>query len=249
MSLWDECGATALIQPIAGTLHRLVESQEQVATSRLVGSLERQALLETMLESTKPPLRPGTDRLHYLLATPFRYPPLRHGSRFGSRAEPSLLYGSLSVRTVLAESAYYRCVFWQGMTVPPPGPLVTQHTLFTARYRTAKGIRLQMPPCDRHRVALTDPARYDATQATGAAMREAGVEAFEYESARDPGHGTNIGLFAPQALASTKPTSLESWLCETSDDGVRLLARDGNALHEFPVATFLVDGTLPAPAV
>ena len=134
------------------------------------------------------------------------------------------------------------------MTVPPSCPLVTQHTLFTARYRTAKGVRLQMPPCDRHRVVLTDPARYDAAQATGIAMREAGVAAFEYESARDPGHGTNIGLFAPQALASTKPTSLENWLCETSDDHVRFLARDGNALHEFPLAMFLVDGILPAPA-
>jgi hypothetical protein len=80
-------------------------------------------------------------------------------------------------------------------------------------------------------------------------MREAGVEAFEYESARDPGHGTNIGLFAPQALASAKPTSRDSWLCETSADRVRFLTRDGNALHEFPVAMFHVDGTLPAPAV
>lgn len=249
MSLWDECGATALIQPIAGTLRRLVESQEQDATSRLVGSLERQALLETMLESTKPPLHSGADRLHYLLATPFRYPPLRHGSRFGSRAQPGLLYGARSVRTVLAESAYYRCVFWQGVTVPPPGALVTQHTLFTARYRTTRGVRLQAPPCDGHRAVLTDPAQYDATQALGAAMREVGVQAFEYESARDPGRGTNIGLFAPEALASTKPTGLENWLCETSADRVRFLAREGHVLHEFPLATFVIDGALPAPAV
>jgi len=31
----------------------------------------------------------------------------------------SLFYGSLSIETVLFESAYYRFVFWQGMTVPP----------------------------------------------------------------------------------------------------------------------------------
>ena len=40
-------------------------------------------------------------------------------------------------------------------------------------------------------------------------MLEAGMEAFGHESVRDPRHRTNIGLFAPQALASTKPTSLE----------------------------------------
>lgn len=46
---------------------RLVESQEQVATNQLVSSLERQAVLEDMLEATKPRLRKGTETLHYLL--------------------------------------------------------------------------------------------------------------------------------------------------------------------------------------
>jgi len=249
VDLWPSCGGAGLIQPIAGTLRRLVESQEQVATSRLVGSLQRQALLETMLEATKPPARPGTGHLHYLLATPFRYPPLRHGSRFGSRAEPGLLYGSLSVRTALAESAYYRLVFWHGMTVPPPTPVVTQHTLFTARYRTDRGVRLQEPPCSVHRAVLTDPAHYVVTQALGAAMRDAGVVAVEYESARDVHRGMNVGLFAPAALASTTPGRPEAWLCETSGERVRFLARGGRDLHELPLAQFLVDGALPTPAV
>lgn len=249
MDLWRACGGEARIQPIRGTLRRLVESQEQVATSRLVGSLDRQAVLEAMLEASKPPLRPGTERLHYLLATPFRYPPLRHGSRFGSRAEPSLLYGALSVPTVLAEAAYYRFVFWHGMQAPPPGPLVTQHALFAARYRTPRGVRLHTPPWDAHRDRLADPARYGPTQALGAAMRAAGVEAFEYPSARDPGRGVNVALFAPAALASTKPTAIESWLAETSAERVRFLARSGTGVHEFPLATFLVDGRLPQPAI
>jgi hypothetical protein len=249
MDLWGTCGGEACIQPIRGTLRRLVESQEQVATSRLVGSLDRQAVLEAMLESSKPPLRPGTERLHYLLATPFRYPPLRYGSRFGTRAEPSLLYGALSVPTVLAEAAYYRFVFWHGMQVPPPAPLVTQHTLFTARYRTPRGVRLQAPPWDAERERLTDPARYTETQALGAAMRAAGVDAFEYPSARDSGRGVNVALFGPAALASTKPAALESWLAETSAERVRFLARSGPGVHEFPLATFLVDGRLPQPAL
>ncbi|MCU0936948.1 MAG: RES family NAD+ phosphorylase [Gammaproteobacteria bacterium] len=249
MDLWGTCGGEACIQPIRGTLRRLVESQEQVATSRLVGSLERQALLEGMIEASKPPPRPGTERLHYLLATPFRYPPLRHGSRFGTRAEPSLLYGALSVPTVLAEAAYYRFVFWHGMQVPPPAPLVTQHTLFTARYRTPRGVRLQAPPWDAERERLADPARYADTQALGAAMRDAGVEAFEYPSARDPRRGVNVALLGPAALASTRPSALESWLAETSAERVRFLARTGAGVHEYVLATFLVDGRLPQPAL
>lgn len=249
MDLWQACGGAERIRPIGGTLRRLVESQEEVATSRLVGSLARQAVLEAMLETTKPALRPGTERRHYLLAAPFRYPPLRHGSRFGTRGEPGIFYGALAVPTVLAEAAYYRLVFWRGMASPPPAAIVTQHTLYSARYRTERGVQLQRAPCDTHRIALAHPADYTATQAIGAAMRAAGVQAFEYASARDPGGGVNVALFAPEALASRKPSALEPWLCETSGERVRFLARGGGGLHEFPATAFLVEGRLPQPAV
>lgn len=113
----------------------IVESQEQIATLSLVDDLAEQNLLEGLLERSKPSLPAGCKGLHDLLSTPFRYPPLRHGSRFGSRAEPGLLYGARRLPTVLAEAAYYRFVFWIGMTTPPPaGQLLTQHSVFWARF-------------------------------------------------------------------------------------------------------------------
>ena len=45
------------------------------------------------------PRPPGHERLgrfDYLLRAPWRYPPLRWGSRFGRRFEPGLFYGALS---------------------------------------------------------------------------------------------------------------------------------------------------------
>ena len=99
----------------------------------------------------------GCEKLHYLLSTPFRYPPLRHGSRFGSSFEPSLLYASRSSDTVLAEAAYYRLVFWQGMAVAPASGLTTQHTLFGGRFKTERGLRLQKPPFDSFRSLLAHP--------------------------------------------------------------------------------------------
>ena len=111
-----------------GEVVRIVESQEQVATTRIVGNLAEQDLLEHMLEDSKPgSIDPG---LHYLLSTPFRYPPLRHGSRFGSTLEPSLFYASMDLRTCLQECAYYRFIFWYDMASPPPNPVTTQHTVF-----------------------------------------------------------------------------------------------------------------------
>lgn len=59
--------------------------------------------------------RKGTEASHYLLATPFRYPPLKV---VGTRSEPSLFYGWPETRTVPAEAASYRFVFWSGMATP-----------------------------------------------------------------------------------------------------------------------------------
>ena len=245
---WAACLAQVKPHPISGTLLRLVESQEQVATNQLVSSLERQAVLEGLLEATKPRLRVGTEHLHYLLATPFRYPPLKHGSRFGTRSAPSLFYGALQTHTVLAEAAYYRFLFWYGMVMPPTAKLDTQHTLFGAAYWTEKGLQLQAPPFAAHREVLCSRSDYAASQALGAEMRRVGVEAFEFISARDPDGGINVALFIPQALNGASPVSQQAWLCELSGARVRFLAAHTHAIHEFSIDTFLVSGKLPYPA-
>lgn len=245
---WDACLSKVGLQDLSGVLLRLVESQEQVATNRLVRSLDRQAVLEEMLETTKPANRAGSARLHYLLSTPFRYPPLKWGSRFGSRAEPSLFYASLETGTVLSEAAYYRCVFWHGMSTPPARKLDTQHTLFSAKYQTAQGLRLQEPPFGAYREVLAHPSDYGASQALGAKMRAGGVAAFEFVSARNREGGLNVALFVPEALADPAPIHQEAWLCELTADGVSFHAVHGKAIYRFPVAAFTVNGGLPLPA-
>jgi len=50
-----------------------VESQEAVATSQIVDSFAEQDVLEAMLDAAKPQYRKGTEGLHYLLKTAFRY--------------------------------------------------------------------------------------------------------------------------------------------------------------------------------
>jgi len=131
---------------IAGGFTRVVESQEQVATTRLVNNvLDRQNVLETLLEQSKPKRVPGTEHLHYLLATPWRYPPLRYGSRFGQRTEPSLFYASFGVSTALAETAYYRWVFYGDMEVSIKGAVMSSHTSFESEYSANSGLRLQAP--------------------------------------------------------------------------------------------------------
>src|SRR5438876_318428 len=130
-------------------------------------------------------LRPAgreAERLHYLRFTSFRYPPLRRGSRFGSRGERGIWYGAESLRAAFAEVAYYRMLFLEG-TQADLGSIDADLTAFTARVKTKRGVDLTASPFDHWRAALASKTSYAATQPLGSAMREAAVEAFRYVSA------------------------------------------------------------------
>ena len=247
-TIWTQCAGSSELRPLATTPWRAVEAQHQVATRKLVDSDAEQAVLEEVLERYKPPLADGA-RLHYLLFTPFRYPPLPHGSRFGARHEPGIWYGAESLRTTFAEVAYYRLLFLAG-TRADLGPLATDLSAFTARVRTSRAVDLTRPPFARWRRALASRTSYAATQALGAAMRGAGVEAVRYESARDVQGGVNVAVFAPRAFAGRRPRRIERWHCVATRERVELSKRDyfERAAHVFARSEFLVQGRLPAPA-
>ncbi|ODS58562.1 MAG: hypothetical protein ABS36_03240 [Acidobacteria bacterium SCN 69-37] len=228
---------------------RVVESQHHVSTRKLVDSLEEQAVLEQLIETAKPP-DPRAGRLHVLLSTPFRYPPLPHGSRFGTRRERSLWYGADELRTAFAELAYYRLVFLEGTRAVLDG-VATWHTAFTVRARTDRGLDLTTGPFRPHRQILASPTDYAATQALGQVMRERAVEAFRYPSARDRQGGVNIGIFTPAVFGAARPRDLEAWHCTATRSRVECVRRDffDAIAFTFPREDFLVDGRLPTPAV
>ncbi|MFC3606358.1 RES family NAD+ phosphorylase [Stutzerimonas tarimensis] len=247
--IWEQCRGPERIGPIEGLMFRLVESQEQIATLSYVDTLEEQALLEEMLEAAKPDYRDAHEGLHFLLRTPFRYPPLKWGSRFGRVHEPSLFYGGGSVATTLAESAFYRLVFWFSMDGEPiKAHMRTEHTLFSVGYRTPHGVRLQDASFHLHLAELTHPRHYTACQALGTAMREAGVQAFEYRSARDPAGGLCAALFSAEAFTSRAPLDKAQWLCETTAREVSFKQVGSREVLSYALEAFLVDGELPLPA-
>jgi len=242
---WDVCLKKSKPVTLKGQLFRVVESQEQIATSQLVDDFDEQALLENLLEQTKPPVPQVANKLSYLLYTPFRYPPLIYGSRFGKRYEPSLFYGARSLPTALSETAYYRLYFWYGMEIAPKSDhLTTQHTAFTADIFTSKGLHLHQPPFAQYQKQLTDKSSYQHSQPLGTAMREQVVKAFEFTSARDKDGGINIALFYPQVLKSQKPTSLNAILCATSDAGVEFIDEE-KRVYQYATEYFEERGRFP----
>jgi hypothetical protein len=231
---------------LTGTVLRLVQQQGLHTLGPLVDDLEQLARLEKLVEASKPP--PPTSTLgppsHPLLATPFRYPPLRHGSRFGGRQSRGIFYGSRSRGGSLLEGAYYSFLFWDGMQEAPPTAIRRRQTLFSVLIHTSRGLKLQTFP---ENAALRDPCHYGPTQRLGQWMREAGLEAFEYESARSSEPLVQVGVLTPAAFAST-PFDQVDITCEIKPDHVSFLSHDDGTVHHFPRELFLIEGELPQAA-
>ncbi|MCK7597368.1 RES family NAD+ phosphorylase [Microbulbifer sp. CAU 1566] len=249
--------ATRLI----GRLYRIIESQEEVATRSLVDSLQKQAVLENLLEQSKPARLPGSEQLHYLLATPFRYPPLPWGSRFGGTAESGIFYGSKTVSTVLAEAAYYRLLFLNDMVGAVAKPVTSYHQVFSAKYCADPGVKLQSEHWQAFWPQLTHPSEYSFCQSLGAQMRECAIKGLEAPSARalyaglsrlplSGGEGVNVALFGPEALLRRPPTIEAEVTAESTSEGVAFLVKSGNSVEsrQFVRTDFLESGQLPLPA-
>lgn len=249
--------ATRLI----GRLYRIIESQEEVATRSLVDSLLKQEMLENLLEASKPARLPGSEDLHYLLATPFRYPPLPWGSRFGGTAESGIFYGSKTISTVLAEAAYYRLLFVNDMAQAPLKPVTSYHQVFSAKYCADPGVRLQDESWRDQWPALTHTSEYGLCQQLGAQLRESGILGIETPSARalaagiselpvSGGEGVNVALFEPQALLRRPPTIEAEVTAEFTADVVSFLVKSGSSVESltFERAVFTESGCLPLPA-
>lgn len=249
--LWQGCDGPSWLRPLDLRPWRVVESQARASTRKLVDSLEEQDLLEELVDRVKPPLPrwPELQGLHFLLSTPFRHPPLRNGSRFGTRFEPGIWYGSRALGTAFAEVAYYRLVFLEGTTAQL-GSISAELSAFRAKVRTSRGIDLTSPPFDAYVAAISSKTSYAVPQELGYEMRESRVEVFVYQSARDAARGSNVGLFVP-AFAEKTPSLPESWLCRAERARVEITKKDllRPARYVFLRRQFEVRGRLPSSAL
>ncbi|MDM7954607.1 MAG: RES family NAD+ phosphorylase [Cyanobium sp. CZS 25K] len=235
--------------PLAGTVLRLVQQQGIDSLGPLVDDLDQLARLEALVESSKPPMPslPAPATSHPLLTTAFRYPPLRHGSRFGGRENRGMFYGCRTRIGSLVEGAYYALLFWEGFSDPPKAPIRRRQTLFSVLLQTSRGLQLQAVADAAAQAALRDPLHYGPTQRLGTWMREVGLEAFEYLSARTSKSLVQVGVFTPAALVSTPFDQVEI-TGEVNGDHASFLSHDDGTVHRFPRELFLVEGELPQAA-
>jgi len=225
MNIWDACNGIEYITPLTFEPWRVVEAQHISSSRDLVESREEHDVLEMLLETAKPWVDKNT---HYLVFSPFRYPPLKYGSRFGQPHEPSLWYGSLTLDTAFAEVAYYRLQFFQD-TAADLGYIEIPMTAFQVHIRTEHGIDLTNQPFSAYVDHISNQTSYEYSQPLGRAMREASVGAFAFFSARTRHPGTNIAAFTPRVFHKTNDQYIftqQNWRCIANKSHIEFTRSD-----------------------
>ncbi len=216
----------SLAQFGGGLVWRVVEHQHTASTRKLVNTQAEQDVLEALLEVSKPPYPPGTERLHYLLKTPFRYKN-PHGSRFRAANAPrGIFYASDHVRTALAETAYYRLRFFADTPAMDLPRQEHKLTAFSVMYRARKEIDLTEKPFNRDHDLWTSPSDYSAPQQLAQLAHTDGIESIRYQSVRDVKQGKNVALLNPFLFKHKKPVVQHTWYMNISKIEV-VAARSG----------------------
>ncbi|CDZ77290.1 RES domain protein [Legionella massiliensis] len=212
MNIWGLRDGKQFISKITAEPWRVVEDQHVLSSRDLVDSIEEHDLLEELMEESKPLIE---KEKNYLIFTPFRYPPLKYGSRFGSTYEPSLWYGSLQLETAFTEVAYYRLKFFED-TSADLGYVEISMTAFTAFIVSNRGIDLTVKPFDEYTKYISDKNTYEHSQLLGSHMREDNIEVFIFNSARTEVMSKNIASFT-QSVFQTKKNQYvnnqQNWKC------------------------------------
>jgi hypothetical protein len=237
LTIWTPPELESNARPFAADLWRVVEAQHTASTMRLASTLSEQHLLESILENSKPRMPPGLDKLHYLLATPFRYRP-HSGSRFRSSFESGVWYGGEVLRTSLAEKSYWRLRFLLDSPGTPDLKPVP-HTAFQAAVR-GKAVDLRTKPLSADSEHWTNRTSYSATQALATSARIAGIQIIRYESVRDPERAGCAAVLAPDVFVKPNPKAQETWFIAAGRLTV-LCARRTGPTYEFD-ADQLING-------
>lgn len=226
---WTPAALSSEVIHLEGKCWRMVEAQHRISTLKLVDSLDEQALLEALIEETKPAIPAECRHLDYLLATPFRYgSPYPFGSRFRRAGRTKgVYYAAENVVTAVAEMAFYRLLFFAESPDTPWPKDAAEYTAFSAAIRTGKAIDLTRPPLDRDVAKWTHPTNYEACQQLADTAREAEMEAIRYVSVRDPQRRANVATLSCRAFAKPRPLDRQTWRIRLSASGVQ-------ALCEFP---------------
>ncbi len=225
-----------------GVCWRVVEAQNKVSTLKLVDNLEEQTLLENLIEDTKPSIPPELKNHHYLISTPFRYRPYRGGSRFRrENQEQGVFYASENVDTAIAETAFYKALFFNESPDTSLPQNASEHTAFSVNYASDICVDLSLQPFSKYESYWKNPVNYVPCQAFADQCREAGVEIIKSVSVRCPNKGKNINILHWNAIKDTAPVDLQTWKVSIKEAEIVAIREFPKKSLSFPIKNFFSD--------
>jgi hypothetical protein len=232
-------------RPLATAAWRLVEAQHMVSTMKLVDGTAEQSVLEDILEETKPPVPEECRHLDYLLATPFRYRPYPHGSRFRRAGlTPGVWYGAEHPETAAAEMVFYRFLFFAESPATPFPDDAAEYTAFSASVSTEVAIDLTEGGLGEDASRWTHLTDYGPCQDLADTARDIGTEVIRYMSVRDTDRRANLAVLSCRAFAEAYPTERQTWRIRIGKSGAQALREHPRLGLDFGREAFAPDPRL-----
>jgi RES domain len=246
LPIWTAAALSFERRSYQGPCWRLVEAQHQVSTLKLTDTLDEQAMLEDLLEETKPKLPAAARGLHYLMAAPFRYgAPYPTGSRFRRAGRSDgVFYGAERPQTAAAEMAFHRLLFYADSPATPWPADAAEFTAFNVPVQTERALDLTHPPFSAARPLWTDPVAYGPCQDFADRARQAEADLIRYESVRDPEHDANLAVLSPSAFATREPEQFETWRLRVGPFGAQVMREFPAERYQFDRDAFAADPRL-----
>lgn len=243
LHIWTPDALSSELRSYNGDCWRLVEAQHQVSTLNLVDTLAEQAVLEELIESTKPTIPIDCRHLDYLLTTPFRYGSVYpNGSRFRRAGmTDGVYYAAETPETAVAEMAFYRLLFFAESPLTPWPADASELTAFSATVGTKKLIDLTIAPLNQDHAVWTGVDTYTECQSLAETTRQAGGEIIRYLSVRDPQKGLNLAILTCLAFTEPRPKHRQTWRMRLSASGVQAICEFPRNALEFSPEAFAAD--------
>jgi hypothetical protein len=206
---------------------RLIDAQYHVSLRKLADSIAEQEMLEGLVDATKPAVPVECRGLDALLSTPFRYALYPNGSRFRRAGyTPGVYYAAEDARVAVAETAFYRLLFFAESPDTPWPVNPFECTGFSVEVSSLRSLDLTEPPFDVDAAVWRHPVKYSRCQKFADSARMDGAEILRYWSARSPG-GVCVAVLTCAAFSERHPRDYETWRIGVSRTGAY-------AIREFP---------------
>lgn len=243
LPIWTPDALSSELRSWTGPCWRLVEAQHYVSTLKLVDNLAEQALLEDILEASKPSIPLECRHLDYLLATPFRYGAIYpHGSRFRRAGRTAgVFYGAEHAETAVAEMVFYRMLFFAESPATPKPDNAAEYTAFRVTLNTSAALDLTKPALNAEATQWMHSTDYTACQALADTARDIETELIRFQSVRDPKAGANLAVMSCRAFAKPAPEERQTWRIRLNETGAQAICAFPATGLEFARADFSAD--------